>query len=109
MYDPPAYIWAITIATNGAGYCRGGNPGSRCPVKHSAQGEGSAARTAWPGPDQRALVVLASQLMAADLRQQGHPPAGLYAGRGHCPRPGRRTQANRACSGHRHGIPMTRK
>ena len=31
---------------------------------------------------QRTLVVLASQLMAAEPRQQGHPPARLYAGRG---------------------------
>jgi len=37
---------------------------------------------AWPGPDQRTLVVLASQLMAAELYQEGHPPAELYAGRG---------------------------
>ena len=37
---------------------------------------------AWPGADQRTLVVLASQLMAAGLCQQGHRPARLYAGRG---------------------------
>ena len=29
---------------------------------------------AWPGPDQRTLVVLASQLVAAELYQEGHPP-----------------------------------
>ena len=37
---------------------------------------------AWPGAGQRTLVVLASQLMAAELCQEGHPPARLYAGRG---------------------------
>jgi hypothetical protein len=29
---------------------------------------------AWPGAAQRTLVVLASQLMAAELYQEGHPP-----------------------------------
>ena len=42
--------------------------------------------TAWPGADRRTPVVLASQLMAAEPCQQGHPPARLYAGR----RPGQR-------------------
>jgi hypothetical protein len=37
---------------------------------------------AWPGPVRRTLVVLASQLMAAELYQEGRPPAELYAGRG---------------------------
>ena len=37
---------------------------------------------AWPGPDQRTLVVLASQPMAAEPHREGHPPAELYAGRG---------------------------
>ena len=37
---------------------------------------------AWPDAGQRTLVVLASQLMAAELYQEGHPPARLYAGRG---------------------------
>ena len=37
---------------------------------------------AWPGADRRTPVVLASQLMAAELYQEGHPPARLYAGRG---------------------------
>ena len=37
---------------------------------------------AWPGAGQRTRVVLASQLMAAEPYQQGHPPARLYAGRG---------------------------
>jgi len=37
---------------------------------------------AWPGPDQRTLVVLASQPMAAEPHWEGHPPAELYAGRG---------------------------
>ena len=41
---------------------------------------------AWPGPGQRTLVVLAGQLMAAGLYQEGHPPAEPYAG---C-RPGQR-------------------
>ena len=36
---------------------------------------------AWPGAGQRTLVVLASQLMAAELYQEGHPPARLRAGR----------------------------
>jgi hypothetical protein len=78
--------------------------------------------------------MLASQLMAAELCQEGHPPARLYAGRGpgqrkgnamntRSPYPdvevpdisppefvlGKRTRANRARSGHRHGIPLTRK
>jgi hypothetical protein len=37
---------------------------------------------AWPGAGRRTPVVLASQLMAAELYQEGHPPARLYAGRG---------------------------
>ena len=37
---------------------------------------------AWPGADRRTPVVLASQLMAAELCQESHPPARLYAGRG---------------------------
>ena len=37
---------------------------------------------AWPGSDRRTPVVLASQLMAAELHQEGHPPTRLYAGRG---------------------------
>ena len=37
---------------------------------------------AWPGAGWRTLVVLASQLMATELYQEGHPPARLYAGRG---------------------------
>ena len=37
---------------------------------------------AWPGAGQRTLVVLASQLMAAELYQEGPPPARLRAGRG---------------------------
>jgi hypothetical protein len=41
---------------------------------------------AWPDAGQRTLVVLASQLMAAEPCQEGHPPARLYAGR----RPGQR-------------------
>jgi hypothetical protein len=41
---------------------------------------------AWPGAGQRTLVVLASQLMAAEPCQEGHPPARLRAGR----RPGQR-------------------
>ena len=41
-----------------------------------AQGGGLA------GTGQRTRVVLASQLMAAEPYQQGHPPARLYAGRG---------------------------
>ncbi len=41
---------------------------------------------AWPGADRRTPVVLASQLMAAEPHQEGHPPARLYAGR----RPGQR-------------------
>ncbi len=36
---------------------------------------------AWPGPGRRTLIVLASQLMAAELYQEGHPPAELHAGR----------------------------
>ena len=43
---------------------------------------------AWPGAGQRALVVLASQLVAAGLHQEGHPPAELNAGRGPGPRKG---------------------
>ena len=35
-----------------------------------------------PGAGRRTLVVLASQLMAAELYQEGPPPARLYAGRG---------------------------
>jgi hypothetical protein len=35
-----------------------------------------------PGARQRTLVVPASQLMAAGLYQEGHPPARLSAGRG---------------------------
>ena len=42
--------------------------------------------TAWPGADRRTPVVLASQLMAAEPYQEGHPPARLYTGR----RPGQR-------------------
>ena len=34
---------------------------------------------AWPGPDQRTLVVLASRPMAAEPHWEGHPPAELYA------------------------------
>ncbi len=37
---------------------------------------------AWPGTGQRTHALLASQLMAAQLYQEGHPPAKLYAGRG---------------------------
>ena len=37
---------------------------------------------AWPGAGRRTPVVLASQPMAAELYQEGHPPAKLYAGRG---------------------------
>ncbi len=37
---------------------------------------------AWPGAGRRTPVVLASQPMAAELYQEGHPPARLYAGRG---------------------------
>lgn len=37
---------------------------------------------AWPGADRRTPLMLASQLMAAGLCQEGHPPARLYAGRG---------------------------
>ena len=37
---------------------------------------------AWPGASQRTLAVLASQLMAAELYQEGHPPERLRAGRG---------------------------
>jgi hypothetical protein len=40
----------------------------------------------WPGAGQCTPAVLASQLMAAEPYQQGHPPARLYAGR----RPGQR-------------------
>jgi hypothetical protein len=29
---------------------------------------------AWPGAGQAPVVVLASQLMAAELKQEGHPP-----------------------------------
>ncbi|HEY5989406.1 MAG TPA: hypothetical protein VIV12_23955 [Streptosporangiaceae bacterium] len=36
----------------------------------------------WPGVGQPAAVVPASQLMAAELGQEGHPPARLCAGRG---------------------------
>ena len=43
---------------------------------------------AWPGADQRTIVVLASQLMAAELYQEGHPPAQLYARRGPAQRKG---------------------
>jgi hypothetical protein len=35
-----------------------------------------------PGADRRTSVVAASQLMAAGLYQEGHPPAELDAGRG---------------------------
>jgi hypothetical protein len=45
---------------------------------------------AWPGAGRRTLVVLASQLMAAGLYQEGHPPAELDAGRG--PANGKETQ-----------------
>jgi hypothetical protein len=37
---------------------------------------------AWRGAGQCTPVVLASQLMAAGLCQEGHPPARLCAGRG---------------------------
>jgi hypothetical protein len=37
---------------------------------------------AWPGAGRRTSVVLASQFMAAELYQKGHPPARPYAGRG---------------------------
>jgi hypothetical protein len=37
---------------------------------------------AWPGADRRTTVVPASQLKAAELCQEGHPPARLYAERG---------------------------
>ena len=37
---------------------------------------------AWPGADRRTPLMLASQLMAAELYQEGRPPAELYAGRG---------------------------
>ena len=42
--------------------------------------------TAWPGADRRTPVVLASQLIAAEPCQEGHPRARLYTGR----RPGQR-------------------
>lgn len=41
-----------------------------------------------PGAGQRTPVVLASQLVAAGLYQEGHPPAELNAGRGPGPRKG---------------------
>jgi len=41
---------------------------------------------AWAGAGRRTPVLLASQLMAAEPYQEGHPPARLYAGR----RPGQR-------------------
>ncbi len=43
---------------------------------------------AGPGAGRRTPVVLASQLMAAGLCQEGHPPAELYAGRGPVQRKG---------------------
>jgi hypothetical protein len=43
---------------------------------------------AWPRAGRRPPVVPASQLMAAGLYQEGHPPAELYAGRGPGPRKG---------------------
>ena len=45
---------------------------------------------AWPGAGQRTPVVPASQLMAAGLYQEGHPPARLDAGRGPGQRKGNR-------------------
>jgi hypothetical protein len=52
---------------------------------------------AWPGPDQRTLVVLASQLMAAEPYQEGHPPAELYAGRGPGQRKGNAMNTRSPC------------
>jgi hypothetical protein len=57
---------------------------------------------AWPDPGQRTLIVLASRLMAAELCQEGHPPAELYAGRG----PG---QTERERNEHPESIPMSRR
>ncbi len=37
---------------------------------------------AWPGAGRRTPVVPATQLIAAEPCQEGHPPAELYAGRG---------------------------
>jgi hypothetical protein len=37
---------------------------------------------AWPGAGQRTLVVLASQLTAAELYQEGHPPKAVRRVRG---------------------------
>ncbi len=54
--------------------------------------------SARPDAGRRTTVVPASQLMAAWLYQEGHPPAELDAGRGHADRGDR---ANRAPSGHR--------
>jgi hypothetical protein len=53
-------------------------------VKHSVQLEIDALKeaAARPGAGRRTPVVPASQLMAGELCQEGHPPARLYAGRG---------------------------
>ena len=67
---------------------------------------------AGPGAGQRTPVVLASQLMAAKPYQEDHRPARLYAGRGLGQRKGNALSTRspyRAHSGHRHGIPLTRK
>jgi hypothetical protein len=47
---------------------------------------------AWPGAGQRTLVVLASQLMAAELYQEGHPPQDCTPGAS--PANGKETQMN---------------
>ena len=58
-------------------------------MKHSVQGktvqlgiDALKKAAAWPDAGRRTPVVPASQLMAAALYQEGHPPAGLYAARG---------------------------
>ena len=55
---------------------------------------------AWPGAGQCTLVVLASQLMAAELYQEGHPSAELYAGRGPGQRKGNAHGSRRPGHGH---------
>ena len=69
---------ANTAASHRPAHCRREIEEKRIQLEIDALKEAAA----WPGADRRTPVMLASQLMAAELCQEGHPPADCTPGVG---------------------------